>query len=253
MVERITPSLSETLKAVSDATRRSILTTLVQEGPTRVTELAGLYDMSLNSVSKHIKVLEKSGLVSRRAIGRVHLIEARLTPVDDVEEWFKQLRSIWDLRLESLDNLLTQKEQQMSDLSLTVTRTINADPTTVFDAWLNPKMLAKFMLPGNGMSVPEATTDPVVGGRFKIIMRAGDQDLPHSGEYIEIDPNSKLVFTWQSSNSIDGSTVTLNLEPVEGGTKIELNQIKFATENAREDHRGGWGRILETLDGVLKS
>lgn len=102
--------LNETLKAVSDPTRRSILTTLVQEGPTRVTELANQYEMSLNSVSKHIKVLEKANLVTRRTIGRVHLIEANLAPVNIVEEWFTQLRSIWDLRLENLDNHLTEKD-----------------------------------------------------------------------------------------------------------------------------------------------
>ncbi len=109
MVEHNTNTLSETLKAVGDPTRRSILTTLVQQGPTRVTELAAMYDMSLNSVSKHIKVLEKSNLVSRRTLGRVHLIEANLAPVNEVEEWFNELRSIWDIRLEALDILVTKE------------------------------------------------------------------------------------------------------------------------------------------------
>ena len=109
MVEQNTNTLSETLKAVGDPTRRSILTTLVQQGPTRVTELAAMYDMSLNSVSKHIKVLEKSNLVSRKTVGRVHLIEANLTPVNEVEDWFKELRSIWDIRLEALEMLITKE------------------------------------------------------------------------------------------------------------------------------------------------
>jgi DNA-binding transcriptional ArsR family regulator len=109
MVEQNTNTLSETLKAVGDPTRRSILTTLVQQGPTRVTELAAMYDMSLNSVSKHIKVLEKANLVSRRTLGRVHLIEANLAPVNEVEDWFKDLRSIWDIRLEALDYLITKE------------------------------------------------------------------------------------------------------------------------------------------------
>jgi DNA-binding transcriptional ArsR family regulator len=109
MVEQNANTLSETLKAVGDPTRRSILTTLVQQGPTRVTELAAMYDMSLNSVSKHIKVLEKANLVSRRTLGRVHLIEANLAPVSEVEDWFKDLRSIWDIRLEALDNLITKE------------------------------------------------------------------------------------------------------------------------------------------------
>ena len=109
MVEHTTNTLSETLKAVGDPTRRSILTTLIQQGPTRVTELAAMYDMSLNSVSKHIKVLEKANLVTRRTLGRVHLIEANMTPVDEVEDWFKILRSIWDIRLEALDKLVTKE------------------------------------------------------------------------------------------------------------------------------------------------
>ena len=51
--------LSELLKAISDSTRRSLLTRLCQQGPGRVTDLAKVYDMSLNAMSKHIKVLEK--------------------------------------------------------------------------------------------------------------------------------------------------------------------------------------------------
>lgn len=109
MVEHFDTRLSDILKAASDPTRRSILTLLAQEGPTRVTDLANHYDMSLNSVSKHIKVLEKANLVFRKTIGRVHLIEANMEPVNDIDRWFNQLRSIWDMRLETLDNLLTKE------------------------------------------------------------------------------------------------------------------------------------------------
>ncbi len=104
-------ALSEILKATSDPTRRSILTSLVQEGPTRVTDLAAYYRMSLNSVSKHIKVLEAAGLVSRRMEGRVHWISAELSRVAMVDVWFKQLRSIWELRLERLETLLSEEEK----------------------------------------------------------------------------------------------------------------------------------------------
>jgi DNA-binding transcriptional ArsR family regulator len=104
--------LSEILKAVGDTTRRSILTTLVQEGASRVTDLAVRYDMSLNSVSKHIKVLERTGLVTRRTIGRVHLIEANLEPAREIDRWFANLRSIWDLRLEQLDHVLQKQDDQ---------------------------------------------------------------------------------------------------------------------------------------------
>ncbi len=102
-------ALSRTLKAVGDGTRRSLLTLLAQQGPTRVTDIAAHYDMSLNAVSKHLKVLENADLVTRRTLGRTHLIEANLAPVDAVENWFGSLRSIWDLRLDSLEQALTAK------------------------------------------------------------------------------------------------------------------------------------------------
>lgn len=99
--------LSDILKATSDPTRRSLLTTLVQEGATRVTDLAEHYEMSLNAVSKHIKVLEAAGLVTRKTVGRVHLIEANLEPIGEIDRWFQNLRSIWDLRLDKLEKLLS--------------------------------------------------------------------------------------------------------------------------------------------------
>ena len=98
--------LTELLKAVSDTTRRSLLTQLCQQGPSRVTDLADYYDMSLNAISKHIKVLEKTGLVTRKTIGRAHWIEANLKRVCLVENWIKELKSIWQLRLEKLDEIM---------------------------------------------------------------------------------------------------------------------------------------------------
>ena len=104
-------ALSRILKAAGDTTRRQILTLLVQEGPLRVTALAAHFDMSLNSVSKHIKVLEEAGLVTRRTMGREHFIAAELEPLGITEAWFAQLKSIWELRLAALEDVLVKKDQ----------------------------------------------------------------------------------------------------------------------------------------------
>jgi len=116
MVERNTAErasdeirLTEILKAVSDPTRRALLTLVVQNGAMRVTDLAGHFDMSLNAVSKHIKVLEASGLVRRSTAWREHLIEADLGEVALIDRWFADLRLIWDMRLEMLDKLLAEE------------------------------------------------------------------------------------------------------------------------------------------------
>lgn len=104
-------ALSLVLKAAGDVTRRRLLTALVQEGPTRVTDLAARFDMSLNGISKHIKVLEAAGLVDRRTHGREHLIEANLSPIRQMEAWFAALKSIWDLRIDALEQLLNEEDQ----------------------------------------------------------------------------------------------------------------------------------------------
>jgi DNA-binding transcriptional ArsR family regulator len=99
-------NLTELLKAMSDTTRRALLTQLCQQGASRVTDLADDYDMSLNAISKHIKVLEKAELVTRKTIGRTHWIEANIKRIDLAENWFKELKSIWELRLEKLDEIM---------------------------------------------------------------------------------------------------------------------------------------------------
>ena len=102
--------LSLIFKAMSDTTRRALLRQLCQYGPSPVTGLAEHYEMSLNAVSKHIKVLEKAGLVKRKTIGRTHLIEANLEQVKRAEQCFGELKSIWTLRLDKLDEVLGGKE-----------------------------------------------------------------------------------------------------------------------------------------------
>ena len=103
--------LSLLLKAVSDTTRRALLTQLCQQGPSRVTDLANFYDMSLNAISKHIKVLEKAGLVTRKTIGRSHWIEADLKQVAVIDDWFNGLKSIWALRLDKLEDLMNTGDE----------------------------------------------------------------------------------------------------------------------------------------------
>ena len=98
--------LTEVMKAVSDPTRRSILTLLAQEGPLKVTDIHRRFELSLNAISKHIKMLERAGLVRRRTEWRDHLIDVNMAPLSEVDKWFAGLRSIWDLRLEALEELM---------------------------------------------------------------------------------------------------------------------------------------------------
>jgi uncharacterized protein YndB with AHSA1/START domain len=143
---------------------------------------------------------------------------------------------------------MVMSETIMEELSLTTTRVTKAPVEKVFEAWLSAEMLRKFMVPCEGGSARTVETDGREGGRFLIVMSTGTKDIPHQGTYLAIDRYTKMVFTWESPFSIDGSTVALQFKPLESGyTELTLTQVKFANESARDGHFAGWSYLLDNL------
>jgi DNA-binding transcriptional ArsR family regulator len=103
--------LDQTLVALADPTRRAILQRLAW-GEARVTELARPFAMSLNSVSKHIRVLERAQLVRRRRAGREHLMSFNPQPLDEAAAWIEAQRAFWTARLDALERELSKPETQ---------------------------------------------------------------------------------------------------------------------------------------------
>ena len=103
--------LDATFSALADPTRRAILARLAL-GETSVMELAKPFAMSLPAVSKHLKVLEQAGLVSRTVQGRVHRLELNAAPLRDAEEWVARYRSFWEARLDALEQFLIAKKRK---------------------------------------------------------------------------------------------------------------------------------------------
>jgi DNA-binding transcriptional ArsR family regulator len=99
--------LDETLQALADPTRRAILQRLTQ-GEARVTEIAKPFAISLNSVSKHIQMLERAELVWRRREGREHILSLNPGPLDEAAEWIEGQRKLWKFRLGTLDTILKE-------------------------------------------------------------------------------------------------------------------------------------------------
>lgn len=97
--------LDQTLAAIADPTRRAILARLA-EGEARVTELARPFAISLNSVSKHIRMLERARLVSRRVEGREHILSLTPAPLDEAAEWIAAQKRLWAWRLGELEKVL---------------------------------------------------------------------------------------------------------------------------------------------------
>ena len=105
-------SLGQVLSAVSDPTRRAILARL-SRGPARVTDVALPFDMSLNAVSKHLKVLEGAGLVRRVRRGREHTLELDAAPLREVARWAHRYAPFWSERLDRLEAFFaTTKERK---------------------------------------------------------------------------------------------------------------------------------------------
>lgn len=143
------------------------------------------------------------------------------------------------------------KEMKMNELTLNIEHTINAPIEFVFNAWLDPNIMARFMTPAPGMTATDVTTNPVEGGGFKLNMNNNESVMPHYGEYIHIQKHSKLVFSWLSKVASDDTRVTLDLTEVNGGTLIKLSQIKFINEELRDRHIQGWNGILACLEQTL--
>jgi DNA-binding transcriptional ArsR family regulator len=99
--------LDETLLALADPTRRAILARLA-DGEARVTDLAAPFPISLNSVSKHIRMLERAELVRRRVAGRDHFLSLNPAPLDEAADWIDGQRKLWAWRLGELDKILKE-------------------------------------------------------------------------------------------------------------------------------------------------
>ena len=104
-------ALDTVLTAISDPTRRAIIDRLAR-GPARVTDIAQPFDMSLNAVSKHIKVLEGAGLVRRMKHGREHTLELDAEPLQQVTTWVLRYEQFWTERLDRLEAFFAKQEQK---------------------------------------------------------------------------------------------------------------------------------------------
>ena len=110
MVEYSPAVLDRVFAAVADSTRRKILTRL-EVRPATVTEIARPFRMSLNAVSKHLKVLERAGLVERRILGREHVLGLRAERLRQAESWLQRYEKIWNARLDALGTFLLDRQE----------------------------------------------------------------------------------------------------------------------------------------------
>ena len=135
-----------------------------------------------------------------------------------------------------------------------VQRTLKATRDRVFRAWTQPEVMARWFFPGAGWTC-DVTSDLRTGGSWQALMHdAAGGEHNQFGEYREIVPPSRLVFTWSCPDlGVEGSVVTVELRDVDGGTALTLTHELPADPKVRSGHEEGWHGCLGNLEKLLQS
>ena len=140
-------------------------------------------------------------------------------------------------------------------LSLKINRLIKAPRDRVYAAWTDPAQLQKWFGPEN-VKTRDLITDVRVGGRFRWDCTDPEgKEVTISGEYRELQPGRKIVFTWKHEENADwknhNSIVTVEFFDHEEGTEVRLTHKNLPTEASRDDHKQGWNSVLGKLEKFL--
>jgi uncharacterized protein YndB with AHSA1/START domain len=137
-------------------------------------------------------------------------------------------------------------------VTVTLERRIAATPEKVFDAWLDPQSLGKWLFATGSGAMERVEVDPRVGGGFTIVERRGSDLAEHFGEYVELDRPRLLAFDFWTSFSAERTRVTVTIAPDGDGALLTLrHEGVWADYEART--RQGWTMILEGLAHALNA
>ena len=135
---------------------------------------------------------------------------------------------------------------------VTVTRRFEASPETLFDAWLDPRSVGRWLFATPEGTMERVELDPRVGGRFLIAERRGGVLAEHFGEYLEIDRPRRLAFSFAAVRDSGYTRVTVTIEPDGEGSRLTLvheMDPRWAEYETRT--REGWTMILAGLAEAL--
>ena len=137
-------------------------------------------------------------------------------------------------------------------LSLEIKRLIKAPRDRVYAAWTDPAQLKQWFGPEN-VETRDLIAEAHVGGKFQWdLTNPEGERLTCRGEYRELQPGTKIVFTWQWQDDEDwethNSVVTVELDDADGGTELRLTHEKLPNKESRDGHTRGWNSALDKLE-----
>jgi uncharacterized protein YndB with AHSA1/START domain len=145
--------------------------------------------------------------------------------------------------------------KETAKLSLEIKRFIKAPRERVYAAWTDPAQLKQWFGPEN-VTTRNLVADPRVGGQFQWdLTNSEGEEMTVRGEYRELQPGSKIVFSWQFQDDENWehhiSVVTVELSDRNGGTELHLKHEQLPNEDSRDGHTRGWNSALDKLEKLF--
>ena len=140
------------------------------------------------------------------------------------------------------------------DTTLRMERTYEAPAQAVFDAWTSEEVMRRWWHAGNDWETPVATVDLRIGGEVRVVMRDPHKDAEYGGGgvYTEIDPPTRLAFTWiWDSDPSREQLIVIDFEEDDGVTNVRFTHSNLWNEEAVRDHEDGWGKVFDNLEREL--
>ena len=143
----------------------------------------------------------------------------------------------------------------MTDRTLRIVRTFQAPAEAVFDAWTSEEVLRRWWHTEPDWETSEAEVDLRVGGAVRVVMRDPKKDVEHGGggNYTEIEPPTRLAFTWVWDGDTRRTLIELDLEDTDGITTVTFTHSGLWDEEAVRSHEDGWRKLFDSLDRTLKA
>jgi uncharacterized protein YndB with AHSA1/START domain/DNA-binding transcriptional ArsR family regulator len=281
--------LSSIFAALADPTRRAILERLAG-GEATVNELAEPFAISLPAISRHLKVLEQAGLISRGRTAQWRPCRLETGPLEEAVDWITKYRTFYEARFDRLEahlrelqkqaegregaawprsqrSVLTERHQGRKDAQwqtgepiIVITRELDAPRDLVWRAWTDPAHVAAWYAP-EGFTVPRIELDFRPGGVMELDMQGPDGTIyPNKGTYREIVPPERIVISdevqesdaWGDEPPAD-NVQTVTFEALPGNRTRIRNVIRLNSVAARDAmvEMGAATGWKETLDKLV--
>ena len=138
--------------------------------------------------------------------------------------------------------------------TLRLERTYRAPAQVVFDAWTSEEVMRRWWHAEHDWETTVAEVDLRVGGTVRVVMRNPHEDVEYGGggQYTEIDPPSRLVFTWLWDDTTTRQLIEIDFEEADGVTTVRFTHSGLWDEEAVRSHESGWGKAFDNLERTLR-